>query len=341
MNELLDPLLLARWQFGLTTIYHFLFVPITIGLATTDGGLPDRVVPHRQDRVPPHHALLRHDLPHQLRDGRRHGHRAGVPVRHELVGVLPVRRRRLRRPARDGGPARVLLRGHVHRPLDLRLGQAAARPAPRHHLGGRDRQHRLGVLHHRGERVHAEPRRLRDERRRRAAPSSSTSGRCSPNPVALAAFPHTIAASFMVAAGLIISAAAWHLARNQHLDTMRPALKFGLWTMVGAGILTTLFGDQLSLAMVATQPMKMAAAEARTTRSAARLPRSRSSPSARPTARPSCSRSACPTCCRSSRRTRSTAASRASTTCRRSTRSCTAPATTRRSSGSRTGRSAG
>ena len=82
------------------------------------------------------------------------------------------------------------------------------------------------------------------------------------NPVALAAFPHTIAASFMVATGLIISAAAWHLARNQHLDSMRPALKFGLWVMVVSGILTTLFGDQLSLAMVATQPMKMAAAEA-------------------------------------------------------------------------------
>ena len=23
---------LARWQFGITTIYHFLFVPITIGI---------------------------------------------------------------------------------------------------------------------------------------------------------------------------------------------------------------------------------------------------------------------------------------------------------------------
>ena len=34
VNELLDPLLLARWQFGITTVYHFLFVPITIGLAT-------------------------------------------------------------------------------------------------------------------------------------------------------------------------------------------------------------------------------------------------------------------------------------------------------------------
>ena len=82
------------------------------------------------------------------------------------------------------------------------------------------------------------------------------------NPVALAAFPHTIAAAFMVSSGLVITAAAWHLARNQHLDTMRPALKFGLWAMVVSGALTTFFGDQLSLAMVATQPMKMAAAEA-------------------------------------------------------------------------------
>lgn len=29
----MDPLVLARWQFGITTIYHFLFVPLTIGLA--------------------------------------------------------------------------------------------------------------------------------------------------------------------------------------------------------------------------------------------------------------------------------------------------------------------
>jgi cytochrome d ubiquinol oxidase subunit I len=24
---------LSRWQFGITTVYHFLFVPITIGMA--------------------------------------------------------------------------------------------------------------------------------------------------------------------------------------------------------------------------------------------------------------------------------------------------------------------
>ncbi|RIJ76416.1 cytochrome ubiquinol oxidase subunit I [Nakamurella silvestris] len=29
----MDPLNIARWQFGITTVYHYLFVPITIGLA--------------------------------------------------------------------------------------------------------------------------------------------------------------------------------------------------------------------------------------------------------------------------------------------------------------------
>jgi cytochrome d ubiquinol oxidase subunit I len=34
-----DPLMLARWQFAITTVYHFLFVPLTIGLAFTVAGL--------------------------------------------------------------------------------------------------------------------------------------------------------------------------------------------------------------------------------------------------------------------------------------------------------------
>ncbi len=28
----MDALDVARWQFGVTTVYHFLFVPLTIGL---------------------------------------------------------------------------------------------------------------------------------------------------------------------------------------------------------------------------------------------------------------------------------------------------------------------
>ncbi len=34
----MDPLMLSRWQFGITTVYHFLFVPLTIGLAFSVAG---------------------------------------------------------------------------------------------------------------------------------------------------------------------------------------------------------------------------------------------------------------------------------------------------------------
>ena len=39
---------LARWQFGITTVYHFLFVPLTIGLSVLVAGPADRLVPHRR-----------------------------------------------------------------------------------------------------------------------------------------------------------------------------------------------------------------------------------------------------------------------------------------------------
>src|SRR5512138_1036466 len=35
----MDALDLARWQFGITTVYHFIFVPITIGLSALVAGL--------------------------------------------------------------------------------------------------------------------------------------------------------------------------------------------------------------------------------------------------------------------------------------------------------------
>ncbi|GAA1464975.1 cytochrome ubiquinol oxidase subunit I [Microbacterium thalassium] len=82
------------------------------------------------------------------------------------------------------------------------------------------------------------------------------------NPVALTQFPHTIVSAIMFSAGVMVAAAAWHLARKQNVETMRPALKFGLWTVVISFLAVGLTGDQLGLVMVETQPMKMAAAEA-------------------------------------------------------------------------------
>ncbi|MFC5285423.1 cytochrome ubiquinol oxidase subunit I, partial [Actinokineospora guangxiensis] len=35
----MDVLDLARWQFGITTVYHFLMVPLTIGLSILVAGM--------------------------------------------------------------------------------------------------------------------------------------------------------------------------------------------------------------------------------------------------------------------------------------------------------------
>ena len=140
MNDLLDPLLLARWQFGITTVYHFLFVPITIGLATTAAVFQT--------------AWYRTGKTEYLRITRFLG---TIFLINFAMGVVTGIVQEFQfgmnwseysrfvgdvfgAPLAHGGPARVLLRGHVHRALDLRLGQAAARPAPRQHLGGGDRQ---------------------------------------------------------------------------------------------------------------------------------------------------------------------------------------------------------
>ena len=46
----MDALTLARWQFGIVTVYHFLFVPLTLGLSLLVALHADRLVPHRQRR---------------------------------------------------------------------------------------------------------------------------------------------------------------------------------------------------------------------------------------------------------------------------------------------------
>lgn len=82
------------------------------------------------------------------------------------------------------------------------------------------------------------------------------------NIVAINQFPHTITAAFMFAGAVIVAASAYHVKRGQYLESMQSSLKFGLWASVIGGIGTAITGDGLGLAMVQTQPMKMAAAEA-------------------------------------------------------------------------------
>jgi cytochrome d ubiquinol oxidase subunit I len=82
------------------------------------------------------------------------------------------------------------------------------------------------------------------------------------NVIALNQFPHTVTASLMFAGAVLVSISAYHLKRSQFIETMRSSLRLGLWTLLVGLFGTMLSGDSLGIAMVNTQPMKMAAAEA-------------------------------------------------------------------------------
>jgi cytochrome d ubiquinol oxidase subunit I len=93
------------------------------------------------------------------------------------------------------------------------------------------------------------------------------------NKVALITFPHTVAGAFLTAGGLVLAVALWHLIRRSGPEPLpalsdtdrrawRSAVKVGAWTVLAAGVAVTVTGDIQGKIMTQVQPMKMAAAEA-------------------------------------------------------------------------------
>ena len=82
------------------------------------------------------------------------------------------------------------------------------------------------------------------------------------NKVQLVTFPHTMAGAMMTGGALMFGISAWQLARGRHPEIFRGNFRLGAWvTLIGAG-LTLITGDIQAKIMTEVQPMKMAAAEA-------------------------------------------------------------------------------
>ncbi|WIM99017.1 cytochrome ubiquinol oxidase subunit I [Actinoplanes oblitus] len=79
------------------------------------------------------------------------------------------------------------------------------------------------------------------------------------NEVVLAAFPHTMAGAAMAGGGLLLAIGVWRLSADAGF---RQLARLGAWLTLIGGALTALTGDHLGKVMTAVQPMKMAAAEA-------------------------------------------------------------------------------
>ncbi|WP_433414470.1 cytochrome ubiquinol oxidase subunit I [Microtetraspora malaysiensis] len=82
------------------------------------------------------------------------------------------------------------------------------------------------------------------------------------NSTTLVTFPHVLFGAFITAAGFLIGVSAWHLARGREVPLFRKAMRIGLAVSLASGIAVAATGDLQARLMTEQQPMKMAAAEA-------------------------------------------------------------------------------
>ncbi|MDD7938026.1 cytochrome ubiquinol oxidase subunit I [Actinomycetospora lutea] len=84
----------------------------------------------------------------------------------------------------------------------------------------------------------------------------------------LVTFAHTLTAALVVAGAAVMGISVWFMARRDEDTLFRPAMRLGAWTVIVASVAVIVSGDVQAKIMTEQQPMKMAAAEALYTTSA-------------------------------------------------------------------------
>ncbi len=75
-------------------------------------------------------------------------------------------------------------------------------------------------------------------------------------------FPHTLSASLATAAALIVGVSAWHLMRNHDEEFFTTAARFGMTFLLIGALAVAFTGHTMGQVMTEIQPMKMASTEA-------------------------------------------------------------------------------
>ena len=254
---------LSRWQFGITTVYHFLFVPLTIGLAFLVAGFQTAWVRTNKDR---YLQLTRFygdlflinfalgvvtGIVQEFQFGmnwsaysRFVGDIFGAPLAIEglLAFFLESTFLGLWIFGWDRLPKRVHLAtiwlaaiGTVLSAYFILIANAWMQDPVGYQLnaaaGRAELTNFLAVL---------------------------------TNSVAVITFLHTIAAAVLTAGAFVAGVALWRLWRHPDLDAdvFRTAARVGAWTVLVAVVLVFVTGDQQGKVITTVQPMKTAAAEA-------------------------------------------------------------------------------
>ncbi|ASR33738.1 cytochrome BD ubiquinol oxidase subunit I [Prauserella marina] len=272
----MEVLELARWQFGITTVYHFLMVPLTIGLSILVAGMQTAWVRTGNERylkmtkfwgklLLVNFAMgVVTGIVQEFQFGmnwsaysRFVGDVFGAPLAMEGLVAFFVESTFLglwifgwdRLPKR------------VHLACVWAFSLATVASAYFILAANSWMQHPVGVEFVDG------------------TPTMNSIWAVLTNNTALAAIPHTVAGTFSVAAAFVVGVSAWQLWRkrqrnvagkrmvdqdvnDEHQRVWRSSLKLGTWTGVVAFGVLAITGDLQGKLMFEQQPMKMAAAEA-------------------------------------------------------------------------------
>ena len=110
---------LSRLQFAMTAMYHFLFVPLTLGLAFLLAIMESVYVMTGKQVYQDMTKFWGKLFGINFALGVTTGLTMEIPVRYQLGLLQPLRRRHLRRAAGHRGVDGVLPRVHLHRPCLL------------------------------------------------------------------------------------------------------------------------------------------------------------------------------------------------------------------------------
>ncbi|MFC8599151.1 MULTISPECIES: cytochrome ubiquinol oxidase subunit I [unclassified Isoptericola] len=267
----MDALALARWQFAITTVYHFIFVPLTIGLAPLVAGMQTAWVVTKKERwlrlTKFFGKLLLINFALGVVTGiwqefqfgmawseysRFVGDVFGAPLAMEALAAFFVESVFL--GLWIFGWDRVSKKVHL---AAIWLFALATNLSAFFILAANSwMQHPVGTIYN------AETGRAEME----------SIGAVLTNSTLWAAFPHTITAAFLTAGTFVCGIAAWWMVRlartrkAEHVETARnvyrPAVVVGAWVMLIAGAGVIWSGDTQGKLMFQQQPGKMASAEA-------------------------------------------------------------------------------
>ncbi|HYY10093.1 MAG TPA: cytochrome ubiquinol oxidase subunit I [Kineosporiaceae bacterium] len=263
----MDALALARWQFGITTVYHFIFVPLTIGLAPIVAVLQTawyRTGDQRSLRATKFFGKLFlinfamgvvTGIVQEFQFGmnwseysRFVGDVFGAPLAMEGLAAFFLESTFLGLWifGWDRLPKKVHLATIWVAAIGVNLSAyfiVAANSFMQHPVGVQ-----FTAARGRAELVDI--------------------GAVLTNPTTLAAFPHTVTGAFLTAGTFVAGIAGWWTVRAaragqaEDAAVFRPVVRLGLAVIVLAGVGVAISGDAQAKLMFQQQPMKMASAEA-------------------------------------------------------------------------------